>query len=165
MDDMNKISSFTIDHLRLLPGIYVSRKDYLKGDTLTTFDLRFTKPYTDSVMETDGVHALEHLGATFLRNHKNWKDKIIYFGPMGCRTGFYLIISEDLKSTDIIPIMKEMMEYIIEFTGDIPGAIKKECGNYLDSNLQKAKHYAQKFRQEVLINPTEKNLTYPRTKG
>lgn len=157
---MKKIESFTIDHLKLLPGIYVSRKDYLENEVLTTFDLRFTRPNFEPVMETSGIHALEHLGATFLRNDEEAKDKTIYFGPMGCRTGFYVIFRGDLKSEDILTLIQRMCSYISSFSGSIPGATAKECGNYQDMNLLLAKKYVKKFQKEVLDNPTEARLNY-----
>ncbi|HEY8365105.1 MAG TPA: S-ribosylhomocysteine lyase [Haloplasmataceae bacterium] len=158
---MEKITSFTVNHLKLLTGVYVSRKDYLKGDVLTTFDLRFTRPNYEEVMDTASIHALEHLGATFLRNDEQWGKKIIYFGPMGCRTGFYLIIVGDLESLDIIPLLQRMINFILQYEGDIPGAKEIECGNFRDSDLNGAKRYAQKFLNEVLINPSYNRLNYP----
>lgn len=158
---MEKITSFTIDHLRLVPGVYVSRIDYAGEQPLTTFDLRMTKPNDEPVMNTAEVHTIEHLAATFLRNHKDYKDKTIYFGPMGCRTGFYLILSGLYESKDIIPLMIEMFEYIASFEGDVPGACAKDCGNYLDMNLPMAKYLARKYLDEVLLHITEKQLVYP----
>ncbi len=158
---MDKIASFTVNHLDLLTGIYVSRKDYQKDVVLTTFDLRFTRPNTEPVMVTAGIHTIEHLGATFLRNHKEWKDKVIYFGPMGCRTGFYLILAGDLCSEDIVPLVREMVDYILDFEGEIPGYSPRDCGNYLDNNLDMAKYYAAKYRHEVLDNISSDRLNYP----
>lgn len=158
---MEKIASFTINHLKLYPGIYVSRKDYLGNNVITTFDIRMTRPNFEPVMNTAEVHAIEHLGATFLRNHKNYGSKIVYFGPMGCRTGFYLLLNGDYKSEDIIPLLIEMCRFIINFEGPIPGAAAKDCGNYLDLNLSMAKYYADKFLNQVLLNISEKNLNYP----
>ena len=135
---MEKIASFTIDHLNLLPGVYVSRKDIVGDQVVTTFDLRMTRPNFEPVMNTAEVHTIEHLGATFLRNHKDYKDRVLYFGPMGCRTGFYLLLAGDLKSEDIICLLKEMFAFIRDFTGDVPGAAARDCGNYLDMNLPMA---------------------------
>jgi S-ribosylhomocysteine lyase len=135
---MEKIASFTINHLKLLPGVYVSRKDAVGSETLTTFDLRMTAPNREPVMNTAEMHAIEHLAATYLRNNKEWQDKIIYFGPMGCRTGFYLILAGDLTSKDILPLIISTFEFIRDFKGDVPGASAKDCGNYLDMNLPMA---------------------------
>lgn len=158
---MNKIASFTVNHLDLLAGIYVSRKDRVGEETLTTFDLRFTRPNIEPVMGTAGIHTIEHLGATFLRNHKGWSDKVIYFGPMGCRTGFYLILAGDLESEQIVNLIGEMIQFIIDFEGEIPGYSPRDCGNYLDNNLSMAQFYAAKFQKEVLDNLSEKVLKYP----
>ena len=158
---MEKIASFTIDHIKLQPGIYVSRKDKVGMETLTTFDLRMTSPNEDPVMNTAEMHTIEHLAATFLRNHHNWKERVIYFGPMGCRTGFYLILAGDLESRDIIPLMQEMYQFIANFEGEVPGASAKDCGNYLDMNLPMAKFLARKYLIEILNNISENRLTYP----
>lgn len=158
---MEKIASFTIDHIKLQPGIYVSRKDMVGAETLTTFDLRMTSPNEEPVMNTAEMHTIEHLAATFLRNHEIWKDRVIYFGPMGCRTGFYLILAGDLTSREIVPLMQEMWQFIADFTGDVPGASAKDCGNYLDMNLPMARYLAQKYLAEVLNNITEERLIYP----
>lgn len=158
---MEKIASFTIDHLRMVPGVYVSRKDKVGAEVLTTFDLRMTRPNFEPVMNTAEIHTVEHLAATFLRNHKDYKDKTIYFGPMGCRTGFYLILAGDLKSEDIVPLMREMFVFIKDFEGEVPGASAKDCGNYLDMNLNMAKYLAKKYYEEVLENITEEQLNYP----
>ncbi len=158
---MEKITSFTINHLLLQPGVYVSRKD-LAGDTVvTTFDLRMTSPNEEPVMNTAEVHAIEHLGATFLRNHKEFGSKILYFGPMGCRTGFYLLLTGDYESKDIIPLMIEMWEFIRDFEGEIPGASPRDCGNYLDMNLPMAKYLAKRYLNEVLYHITGDRLVYP----
>lgn len=159
---MNKIASFTVNHIDLLTGIYVSRKDYLENNVLTTFDLRFTRPNVEPVMDTGGIHTIEHLGATFLRNHEEWKDKVIYFGPMGCRTGFYLILNGDLASEDIVDLIKEMLEFITSFEGEIPGYSARDCGNYLDNNLPMAKYYARKYMEEAVSNPAKERLVYPK---
>ncbi|MGN0370489.1 MAG: S-ribosylhomocysteine lyase [Butyrivibrio sp.] len=159
---MNKIASFTVNHLDLLTGIYVSRKDYIGAVTLTTFDLRFTRPNLEPVMGTAGIHTIEHLGATFLRNHEEWKDRVIYFGPMGCRTGFYLILTGDLESGDIVPLINEMIDFIIGYEGEIPGYSPRDCGNYLDNNLDMAKYYARKYQKEVLQDMKSERLNYPK---
>jgi S-ribosylhomocysteine lyase len=157
---MKKIESFTVDHNRLLPGIYVSRKDRLREEVLTTFDLRFTKPNFEPVMDTAGIHTIEHLGATFLRNEPEWKTRIIYFGPMGCRTGFYLILWGEVKSEEILSLIRKMSDFIIDYEDDIPGASAEECGNYSDQNLDQAKKYLLKFKKDVLDNPTSDRLNY-----
>lgn len=158
---MEKITSFTINHLLLQPGVYVSRKDPVGGTIVTTFDLRMTSPNEEPVMNTAEVHAIEHLGATFLRNHKEWSPKVLYFGPMGCRTGFYLLLSGDYESKDIVPLMIEMWEFIRDYEGEIPGASPRDCGNYLDMNLPMAKYLARKYLDEVLCDISEERLTYP----
>ena len=158
---MKKIASFTINHLKLEPGIYVSRRDYIGSEVATTFDIRMTRPNYEPVMNTAEVHTLEHLGATFLRNHAEYGDRTLYFGPMGCRTGFYLLLSGDYESKDIVPLMREMFTFIAEFEGEVPGASPKDCGNYLDMNLPMAKYCARKYLKEVLENITEKQLIYP----
>lgn len=158
---MNKIASFTVNHLDLLAGIYVSRKDYLGAVTLTTFDLRFTRPNVEPVMDTAGIHTIEHLGATFLRNNDSWKEKVVYFGPMGCRTGFYMILAGDLESSDVVSLVREMIDYILAYEGEIPGYSPRDCGNYLDNNLSMAKYYAAKYKSEVLENITKDRMEYP----
>ena len=158
---MEKIASFTINHLKLLPGVYVSRKDRFNDVVLTTFDLRMTRPNYEPVMNTAEIHAIEHLAATFLRNHKDFADKTVYFGPMGCRTGFYLILSGDYESKDIVGLLTEMYKFIADFEGDVPGASARDCGNYLDMNLPMAKYLAKKYLDEVLLNITEERLVYP----
>ena len=158
---MEKIKSFTVDHLRLVPGVYVSRVDYVNAYPVTTFDLRMTSPNDEPVMNTAEVHTIEHLGATFLRNHETYADKTIYFGPMGCRTGFYLILSGEYTSADIVPLMQEMFSFIADFEGDVPGAAAKDCGNYLDMNLPMAKYLARKYLDEVLTDIKKEQLVYP----
>ena len=158
---MNKIASFTVNHIDLLTGIYVSRKDTVGDKVVTTFDLRFTRPNVEPVLGTAGLHAIEHLGATFLRNDKEWSDKTIYFGPMGCRTGFYVIFQGDLQSKDIVDVITRMIDFIINFEGDIPGASPRDCGNYLDLNLSMAKYYAKKYKAEVLDHICPERLNYP----
>ena len=158
---MEKITSFTIDHLKLVPGLYVSRKDCAGEQVITTFDIRMTNPNEEPVMNTAEVHTIEHLGATFLRNHRDYASKTLYFGPMGCRTGFYLLLIGDHESKDIVPLMKEMFAFIADFNGDVPGAAAKDCGNYLDMNLPMANYMAKRYLTEVLENITEKQLVYP----
>lgn len=158
---MEKITSFTIDHIKLIPGVYVSRVDYVSGSPITTFDLRMTSPNDEPVMNTAEMHTVEHLAATFLRNHAEYKDKTIYFGPMGCRTGFYLLLAGEYESKDIVPLMKEMFDFIAKFEGEVPGASAKDCGNYLDMNLPMARYIAKKYYVEVLDNITEERLIYP----
>ncbi len=158
---MEKITSFTIDHLKLLPGVYVSRKDHAGNTVVTTFDIRMTRPNFEPVMNTAEVHTIEHLGATFLRNHKTYQDQVLYFGPMGCRTGFYLLLAGDHTSLEIVPLMKEMFCFIRDFEGEVPGAAAKDCGNYLDMNLGMANYLADKFLKEVLDVIDETRLVYP----
>lgn len=158
---MKKITSFTIDHLKLKPGVYVSRIDDVNGNPVTTFDLRMTSPNDEPVMNTAEVHTIEHLGATFLRNHPEFGGKTIYFGPMGCRTGFYLLLAGKYSSADIVPLMKEMYAFIAGFEGDVPGASAKDCGNYLDMNLPMARYLAKKYLSEVLEPITGDRLVYP----
>lgn len=158
---MEKIASFTIDHLKLQPGIYVSRKDHVGSETLTTFDLRMTSPNDEPVMNTAEVHTIEHLGATFLRNHAEYKDKVVYFGPMGCRTGFYLILAGDLTSKEIVPLMQEMYEFIRDYKDEVPGASPKDCGNYLDMNLGMANYLAARYLDNVLYQIDDAHLVYP----
>ncbi|WP_315067563.1 S-ribosylhomocysteine lyase [uncultured Clostridium sp.] len=158
---MEKIASFTINHLELLPGVYVSRQDKFGDTVLTTFDIRMTRPNFEPVMNTAEMHAIEHLAATFLRNHEVYADKTVYFGPMGCRTGFYLILHDDYKSKDIVPLLTELYKFMANFEGEIPGASAKDCGNYLDMNLPMAKYLANKFLNEILLNIKEENLNYP----
>ena len=158
---MEKIASFTIDHIKLEPGVYVSRKDHVGDSVITTFDLRMTSPNDEPVMNTAEMHTIEHLAATFLRNHAQYKDETIYFGPMGCRTGFYLLLAGDYESKDIVPLMVEMYEFIRDFKGEVPGASAKDCGNYLDMNLGMANYLANKYLNNVLYNIDEKHLIYP----
>lgn len=158
---MEKIASFTIDHIKLEPGIYVSRTDAVGNSCVTTFDIRMTAPNREPVMNTAEMHAIEHLGATFLRNHKEFGNKIIYFGPMGCRTGFYLLLAGEYSSRDVVSLLTEMYEFVREFEGEIPGACAKDCGNYLDMNLPMAKWLATKFLEGTLYNISENHLVYP----
>lgn len=158
---MEKITSFTIDHLRLIPGLYVSRVDFVEGRPVTTFDLRITNPNEEPVMNTAEIHTIEHLAATFLRNHPVFGEKTIYFGPMGCRTGFYLLLSGSYTSRDIVPLITELFTFIAGFEGDVPGACAKDCGNYLDMNLPMAKYIARKYITEVLTDIDDSRLLYP----
>ena len=159
---MEKITSFTIDHFKLLPGVYVSRKDMVGDRVVTTFDIRMTRPNFEPVINTAELHAIEHLGATFLRNHKEWGENILYFGPMGCRTGFYLLLNGDYESKDIVSLLKEMFIFIKDFEGEVPGACAKDCGNYLDINLPMAKYIAKRYLNDVLVNITNDRLVYPK---
>lgn len=158
---MEKIVSFTIDHLKLVPGVYVSRKDTIGKEVITTFDLRMTSPNDEPVMNTAEVHTIEHLAATFLRNHPVYGNKTIYFGPMGCRTGFYLLLAGDLTSKEIVPLMIEMFEFIRDFKDEVPGASPKDCGNYLDMNLPMANYLAKRYLDNVLYNIDDSRLVYP----
>ena len=158
---MEKIASFTIDHLKLVPGVYVSRKDTIGKEVITTFDLRMTSPNDEPVMNTAEVHTIEHLAATFLRNHPVYGDKTIYFGPMGCRTGFYLLLDGDLTSKEIVPLMIEMFKFIRDFKDEVPGASPKDCGNYLDMNLPMANYLAKRYLDNVLYNIDDSRLVYP----
>lgn len=158
---MEKIASFTIDHLKLLPGIYVSRKDNVGDSVVTTFDIRVTRPNFEPVMNTAEIHTIEHLAATFLRNHKEYGSKTVYFGPMGCRTGFYLLLAGDYKSQDIVELIREMFVFIRDYHDEVPGASAKDCGNYLDMNLPMANFVANKFIIEVLDNIDDSRLVYP----
>ena len=158
---MEKIASFTINHIKLQPGIYVSRKDHIGAETVTTFDLRMTSPNEEPVMNTAEIHAIEHLGATFLRNHSEFGSKIIYVGPMGCRTGFYLLLAGDYESKEIISLLTEMFTFIRDYKDEIPGASAKDCGNYLDMNLPMANYLANRFLTDVLIDIKPERLVYP----
>lgn len=158
---MEKITSFTIDHIKLQPGVYVSRIDYVEGHPITTFDLRMTSPNEEPVMNTAEMHTVEHLAATFLRNHAEYKDKTIYFGPMGCRTGFYLLLAGKYESKDIVALMVELFDFIANFHDEVPGASAKDCGNYLDMNLPMARYIAKKYLDEVLTDIQEERLIYP----
>ena len=159
---MEKIASFTVNHIDLLRGIYVSRKDSVGNGMVTTFDLRWKVPNKEEVMGTGEMHAIEHLAATFLRNHPVEKDNIIYFGPMGCRTGFYLLMKGDLESKDIVGLIKEMLEFVSKFEGEIPGANPRDCGNCADMNLSLARNEANKYLVEVIENIGFDNLNYPK---
>lgn len=158
---MEKITSFTIDHIKLKPGIYVSRKDHFNDTVLTTFDIRMTSPNDEPVLNTAEAHTIEHLAATYLRNDPQWKERVVYFGPMGCRTGFYLILEGDLESKDIVPLMKDLFTFMAGFEGEVPGASPKDCGNYLDMNLPMAKFVSKRFLDNVLTDIDEARLIYP----
>ncbi len=158
---MKKITSFTVNHLVLSPGIYVSRVDRYNGATITTFDLRMTSPNKEPVMNTAELHTIEHLGATFLRNDKEWAERVVYFGPMGCRTGCYMLLAGELTSKDVVPLVTRMFEFIRDYKGEIPGATAKECGNYLDQNLAMANWLAKRYLENTLYNMKPQNLVYP----
>ena len=157
---MEKIASFTIDHIKLQPGLYVSRKDKVGAETVTTFDLRLTNPNAEPVMNTAEVHTIEHLGATYMRNTQQWKDRVLYFGPMGCRTGFYLLLAGDYESKDIVPLILNCFRFIRDFRGEVPGACAKDCGNYLDMNLPMANYWGGKYAA-LLENIDDTRLIYP----
>ncbi len=157
---MEKITSFTIDHMRLLPGLYVSRKDKVGDATVTTFDLRLTRPNFEPVMNTAEVHTIEHLAATFLRNDPQWRDRVLYFGPMGCRTGFYLLLAGDLNSRDVLPLVRRCFQFIRDYREEVPGAAAKDCGNYLDMNLSMANYWGEKYAA-LLENIDDTRLQYP----
>jgi LuxS protein involved in autoinducer AI2 synthesis len=158
---MDKIPSFTINHEALLRGIYVSRKDNVGNETITTFDVRMKEPNREPVLHNGAIHTIEHLAATYLRNDAEWKDRIIYWGPMGCLTGNYLLLKGDVESKDIIELMKRTFKFVADFEGYIPGAAAKDCGNYLLHDLPMAKYEAAKYLHEVLENIKEENLVYP----
>lgn len=158
---MDKIPSFTIDHNRLLRGIYVSRKDNVGGEVVTTFDIRMKEPNREPVLHPGALHTIEHLAATYLRNDPEWKDRIVYWGPMGCLTGNYLLMKGDLKSEDIVELMKRTFNFVANFEGEIPGAAPKDCGNWLLHDLPMARWEARKYVDEVLENVQPANLNYP----
>ena len=157
---MEKITSFTIDHIKLQPGLYVSRKDRVGSETVTTFDLRMTSPNEEPVMNTAEMHTMEHLAATYLRNEPTWKDKVLYFGPMGCRTGFYLLLVGDLSSREALSLVTDCFRFIRDFRGEVPGASAKDCGNYLDMNLPMANYWGAKYTA-LLETITPDRLVYP----
>ena len=157
---MEKITSFTIDHIKLQPGLYVSRKDKVGAETVTTFDLRVTKPNDEPVINTAEIHTIEHLAATYLRNDAQWKDKVLYFGPMGCRTGFYLLLAGNYESRDVVELVHGCFSFIRDFRGEVPGASAKDCGNYLDMNLPMANCWGAKYA-DLLENIDETRLIYP----
>ena len=159
---MDKITSFTINHLKLLPGIYVSRIDHVNDSPITTYDIRMKTPNDEPAMHTDEMHAIEHLAATFLRNHSIFGDDIIYFGPMGCRTGFYLLMKGELSSAEVAPLVTETFEFIKHFKDAVPGASAKDCGNYSDMNLPMARYESNKFLDQILYQLSDNNLNYPK---
>lgn len=158
---MEKIASFTIDHTKLKPGIYISRKDRIGSETVTTLDLRMKEPNHGAVLTPPAIHTMEHIGATFLRNHKIYKEKTIYFGPMGCLTGFYLVLKGDLQSSEVVPVIQEMFSHIATFEGDIPGASPVECGNYSLMDLDQAREDARTYLEETVHNIDDTRLIYP----
>lgn len=158
---MEKIPSFTIDHNRLLRGIYVSRKDKVGGDTVTTFDIRMKEPNREPALHPGALHTIEHLAATYLRNDSKWKDSIVYWGPMGCLTGNYLLMKGDLQPADIVELMKRTFAFVAAFEGDVPGAAPQDCGNWLLHDLPMARWEARKYLEEVLENISEENMSYP----
>ena len=157
---MEKITSFTIDHIKLQPGLYVSRRDAVGSETVTTFDLRLTSPNEEPVMNTAEIHTMEHLAATYLRNEPHWKEQVLYFGPMGCRTGFYLLLKGDRTSREVLPLVRECFRFIAGFSGEVPGASAKDCGNYLDMNLPMANYWGRKYAA-LLETIAEDRLVYP----
>jgi len=157
---MEKITSFTIDHLKLQPGLYVSRKDHVGAEVVTTFDLRFTSPNEEPVMNTAEMHTIEHLAATYLRNEPEWKQKVLYFGPMGCRTGFYLLLAGDYDSFGILDLVKDCFRFVSEFSGEVPGATAKDCGNYLDMNLPMANYWGRRYLT-LLETASNSRFIYP----
>ena len=157
---MEKITSFTIDHIRLQPGLYVSRKDAVGGQVVTTFDLRLTSPNQEPVMNTAEMHTIEHLAATYLRNDPQWKERVLYFGPMGCRTGFYLPLAGDLTSREVLPLVTDCFRFIRDFRGEVPGAHPRDCGNYLDMNLPMANYWGARYSQ-LLETIDDSRLVYP----
>ena len=157
---MEKITSFTIDHIKLQPGLYVSRKDQVGAEMVTTFDLRLCKPNDEPVMNTAEVHTIEHLAATYLRNEPAWKERVLYFGPMGCRTGFYLLLKGDLSSKDVLTLVRDCFRFIGDYQGEVPGASAKDCGNYLDMNLPMANYWGKKYAA-LLDNIGDDRLVYP----
>ena len=157
---MEKITSFTIDHIKLQPGLYVSRKDRVGAETVTTFDLRLTSPNEEPVMNTAEIHTMEHLAATYLRNEPQWKEKVLYFGPMGCRTGFYLLLAGDYCSRDVLDLVKDCFAFIRDFQDEVPGASAKDCGNYLDMNLPIANYWGKRY-YDLLQQAGDDRLIYP----
>ena len=158
---VEKIASFTVDHIKLLPGLYFSRKDKVGAETVTTFDLRLTKPNEEPVLNTAEVHTIEHLAATYLRNEPQWKEKVLYFGPMGCRTGFYLVLFGAYEPTDVADLVLRLFEFARDFEGEIPGAKPEECGNYHDSDLAQAKWWARRYVADTLSVLDDVHTHYP----
>ena len=158
---MEKIPSFTIDHIRLKRGIYVSRQDEVGGEVITTFDVRMKEPNREPALSPSSIHTMEHLAATFLRNHPQWASRIVYWGPMGCLTGNYLIVKGDVTPQDVLPLMRETFAFVASFEGEVPGATARDCGNYLLMNLPEARWEARKYLTEVLDVITPENMSYP----
>lgn len=158
---MEKIPSFTIDHIRLKRGIYVSRQDEVGGEVITTFDVRMKEPNREPALSPSAIHTMEHLAATFLRNHPQWASRIVYWGPMGCLTGNYLIVKGDVTSQDVLPLMRETFAFVASFEGEVPGATARDCGNYLLMNMPEARWEARKYKSEVLDVITDENMSYP----
>ncbi len=158
---MDKIPSFTINHEKLLPGIYVSRKDTVGGETVTTFDIRMKAPNREPALHPGALHTIEHLAATYLRNDKEWKDRVIYWGPMGCLTGNYLLLRGDLESKDIVELMKRTFTFVANFEGEVPGTAPRDCGNYLLHDLPMARLEAKRYVEQTLEHISEDNLIYP----
>lgn len=158
---MEKIASFQIDHERLLPGIYVSRKDSVGGETVTTFDIRMKAPNREPALGQGALHTIEHLAATYLRNDPDWKDRVVYWGPMGCLTGNYLLLRGDLRSEDVVELMQRTFAFVANYDGEVPGATARDCGNYLLHDLPMARWESRKYVEETLKKATEENLTYP----
>jgi len=157
---MEKVTSFTIDHIKLQPGLYVSRKDRVGNETVTTFDLRLVSPNEEPVMNTAEIHTIEHLAATYLRNDPIWKDKVLYFGPMGCRTGFYLLLAGNYESCDVLELVKACFRFIRDYEAEVPGASARDCGNYLDMNLPMATYWGKKYAA-LLENIDDSRMIYP----
>ena len=159
---MNKLPSFTIDHNRLLRGVYVSRRDATpSGDVITTFDVRMTEPNRQAALSPEALHALEHLAATYLRNNPEWKDRIVYWGPMGCCTGNYMIVQGELDSREVVGLLRDTMSFVADFEGEVPGASPKDCGNWSFMDLQAAREAARTYLDEVLTDIKPENLVYP----
>lgn len=159
---MKKIASFTVNHLVLEPGVYLSRRDTLpSGEVVSTFDIRLTRPNREPAADAAALHTIEHLAATFLRNHPQWGSKIVYWGPMGCLTGSYLIVAGDYTSEEIVPLVEETFRFIAGYEGEIPGASPRDCGNYTFMNLVEARSIAGRFLNETLLRLTPANLNYP----
>lgn len=148
--ELQQIASFSIDHKKLLPGVYVSRRDYLGQEVITTIDIRMKAPNREPVMNMAPLHTLEHLGATYLRSRADWAQRIVYFGPMGCRTGLYLVLHGQLSSAEALPLVEDMFRFMAQFEGEVPGAKECECGNYLDHNLAIARWESQQFLEHSL---------------
>lgn len=158
---MDKIPSFTIDHLRLQRGVYVSRKDVVGGEVVTTFDVRMKAPNREPALGQGALHTIEHLAATYLRNDAEWKDRIVYWGPMGCLTGNYLLVRGDYESRDLLPVLIRTFEFVANFEGEVPGTTPRDCGNYLLHDLPMARWESRKYLDEVLLVATDENLHYP----